>query len=266
VKHLVNVSGGMASAVALFRVLDRFGPADTFARFADVGQESADLYRFLDDVQRAAGIKIERLESGGNCWDVWLDGLMFTNPQTGGCLASWYLKKLPLAAHAARVGTPEDTTIYVGFGLDEDDRMERLIASGAPWKFDFPLTWSPVLGRCDLADECRRRGVEPSNTYELGYPHDNCGGACILAGQKQWAGLLIDDRELYLHNERKEQVFLARQRAAGRKERTILKDRRGGVTRNLSLKQFREEIESGKRTPDDSWRETSCSCMGTLFQ
>lgn len=53
--------------------------------------------------------------------------------------------------------------------------------------------------------------------------------------------------------------------AAGRKEITILRDRRGGTTKNLSLQQLREEIESGARWPNDDWRSDSCSCMGRLF-
>jgi len=76
--------------------------------------------------------------------------------------------------------------------------------------------------------------------------------------------LLVDFPDRYREDEENEQKFLAELRRCGRKEITILKDRRGGEVRNLSLKQLREEIEAGRELPD-TWRETTCSCMGKLF-
>lgn len=262
-KRIVNVSGGAASAVALLRVVERFGRENVVARFANTMQESPDLYRFLGDVEKAAGVPIVRLEDGRNCWDVWLQELMFTNPSTGGCLAAWHLKKKLLAAHVCRIADPLEAIIYIGFGPDEGDRMDRLAISGSPWRFEFPLTWKPRLWRCDVLDELRQRGIEPTDAYEKGYPHDNCNRACILGGQGQWIKLYHDDPALFGHNAAQEQVFLARLAERGRKPRTILKDRRGGVTQNLSLVQLGEEIAAGIRGPDDGVE--ACSCMGDLF-
>lgn len=127
------------------------------------------------------------------------------------------------------------------------------------------MRWRPFMNRCDLADNLRDRGIEPPRIYALGYPHNNCGGACILAGISQWAGVLIDNPELYARSEANEQKCLAALRKKGLGEFTILRDRRGGETKTLSLKQLREEIESGIRQPRDSWRESSCQCIGLLF-
>lgn len=261
ITRIINVSGGKASGVALIRTIERFGAVNCKARFADTRQESADLYRFLDDLERVTGVEIVRLDQGKDCWDIWFEQMMMTNPETGGCLASYHLKRLPLAEHAASIATPETSTIYVGFGPDEDDRQERLLKAGAPWRFDFPLTWKPRLFRCDVTDELHRRGIKPGKVYDAGYAHDNCKGACIRAGIRQWAGLLKDDPDTYRHNEEKEQEFIRRLQAMGRKVVTILRDRRGGETRSLSLRQLREELESGVRNHDDSWRETQCACM-----
>src|SRR5690606_16135425 len=153
--------------------------------------------------------------------------------------------------HAEANFDPEDTVIYVGFGVDEPDRCERLERNGKPWRFDYPLCWKPCLARCDLADILRGKGIEPPSMYAEGYPHANCARACILAGVAQWAGLRRDNPKLYAHNGAKEQEFLAGLRAAGRKESTILRDRRGGQTKTLSLRQLREEIEPGERRPND---------------
>ena len=180
-KHLVNVSGGMASAVSLFRVLERFGEAD--AVFADVGQEHPDCYRFIDDVERVSGVAITRLGGERDCWDVWDERMMLTNMAAGGgCMASYHLKKIPLREYTAENFDPADTTIYVGFGPDEKDRGTRIEKANPEWTFDYPLQWKPKAWRCDLADDLRGRGIEPPSMYAEGYSHANCAGACILAG------------------------------------------------------------------------------------
>src|SRR3990172_746044 len=257
--HLVNVSVGAASAVCLFRVIERFGIGETRVFFADTNWEHPDCYRFIDGVERVAGVKVQRLSDGRNIWDIFFEKYMMTQPGTGGCLASWELKRIPLERHAEQFGG--DVTIYVGFGPDEEDRMTRLELAKPETNFEFPLTWRPAMFRCDCLDDLRSRGIRPPSMYDDNYPHANCGGACILAGIKQWAGLLLDNRELYLVCEENEQRFLAILVARGREPHTILRDRRGGKSVNYSLRQLREDIESGRRQPDDSWRAMSCSCL-----
>jgi hypothetical protein len=260
IAHIVNVSGGAGSAVALFRVLERFGRDEVAACFADTRSEDADLYRFLDDVERVAGIPITRLIDGRNIWDVFLEDYTLTTAG-GGCRASWELKKQPLSRHAASIATPETAIIYVGMSEDEDDRMTRIEKALEPWDVDFPLTWKPSLGWCDVMDDLKRRGIKRPRLYESGYPHNNCGGRCIMAGIKQWAGVLKDDLDGFRESEENEQRFLAILRERGRKEHAILKDRRGGDVKNYSLRQLREDVECGVRPDDESWRASSCYCM-----
>lgn len=256
--HVVNVSGGAASAVCLFRVLERFGRENVRAVFADTRWEHPDCYRFLDDVERISGVKIDRLCDGRNIWDVFFKERLLTT-RNSGCWASLKLKRMPLLEYMKTIHCERIT--YIGFGPDEEDRMTRLRKIRPEEQLDFPLIWAPKLWRCDIMDDLRRRGIDPPSMYADGYPHANCGGACILAGIKQWAGLLKDNPELFRISEENEQRFQEILQSRGRAEHTILKDRRGGVLRNYSLRQLREDIESGRRLADDSWRETSCSCM-----
>lgn len=257
--HVVNVSGGAASAVCLFRVLERYGRENVRAVFADTRWEHPDCYRFIDDIERASGVHIDRLSDGRNIWDVFTESSTLTMG-TGGCKASWELKRLPLLAYTEAI--KGDVTTHIGFGPDEDDRMERIQVAMPERRFDFPLCWKPRLfARCDILDDIRARGIEPPSMYADGWPHANCQGACILAGIKQWAGLLKDNPELYRLSEENEERFQQILRDRGRDEHTILKDRRGGAVQNYSLRQLREDIESGRRAADDSWRETSCTCM-----
>ena len=193
--------------------------------------------------------------------------MMFTHPVSQGCVAAWHLKKIPLQNHAATIGTPDTVTIHVGFSRDEDDRIKRLTESGKPWKFDFPLTWEPQLFRCEIEKDLRSRGLEPCVVYADGYPHANCLRLnCIKSGIGQWVGVLKDNPAGYAESEENEQQFMAELERRGRKVQTILRDRSDGETKNLSLRQLREEVESGRIVYRNlpKWRESSCSCL-TLF-
>ena len=143
--HVVNVSGGAASAVALFRVIERYGVENTRAVFADTNSEHQDVYRFIDDIERAAGIRIDRLNDGRDIWDVFFASAFLR--LKSGCKASYELKKKPLRAYRKSLGDPSRVVINVGFGPDEDDRQRRLIEAAKPWRVDFPLCWKPRLFR-----------------------------------------------------------------------------------------------------------------------
>lgn len=266
-KHLVNVSGGAGSAVALFRVIERYGRENVSARLADTNSEHPDLYRFVDDVEREAGIEITRLDNDGKTiWDIFETELAWTNSQSGGCLAAWHLKKMPLDAHALSLSQPSELTIHIGFSIDEDDRIQRIRENNPEWNFDFPLCWERPLLRCDVLNELRKRDIAECSVYRDGYPHSNClKWNCIKSGIGQWLGVLQDNRAGYLDAEEREQRVLARMVEKGRQPRTILRDRIGGVTKNLSLRQLREEFEAGvvRKVPD--FRESTCSCFGQFL-
>lgn len=124
----MDLSGGAASAAMAFRVIERFGSEETVVRFADVKAEHADVYRFIDDVEKVLGVEVVRLVDGRTKWDVFHEKAMMTAPKEsgGGCLASFWLKKEILRWHAEQIADPTEATIYVGFGPDEDDRMNRI--------------------------------------------------------------------------------------------------------------------------------------------
>ena len=263
-KRFVDVSGGAASAMALIRVVERYGKADVIPRFADTRAESGGLYEFLAELERYTGLTITRLDQGVSTWQVFEDRVMWTSQKTG-CVASYHLKKVPLHKHLDEHGDPTTDVVYLGLGPDEDDRRERLIKRGAPWQFDFPLCWRPRLGRCDIIDDLRRRGLHPPDAYERGYNHANCNQQCILAGIDHWQKLLLDDPAAYREVEMHELRMMDAMRARGREVCTILKDRRGGKVQSMTLEQLRLETLSGERPRDYRADFASCSCVGNLF-
>ena len=258
-KYVCHIIGGAASAVCWIRALDRYGECQ--AVFANTNSEDPDLYRFLDDMEKHTGLPIVRLNNGDDIWATFRKHSAFTNGS--GCVASYRLKYMQLRGWMDANCEPAYTTVLIGMGPDEEDRQIRVAKRVAPYNVDFPLCWEPKLWTCDVEDFLKRRGLKLPALYAKGYPHNNCGGACIMAGIAQWTGVLKDYPERFAHAEAEEQKMLQLIEERERVPWTILKDRRGGEHKTYSLKQLREDIEAGRRMPDDKWRAKSCSCMFT---
>ena len=266
VVRVVMVSGGMASFGAARRVIERYGKTGVHLWFADTLMEDEDLYRFLDDVDRVLGVPIERMSEGRNPWQVFEDEHFIGNSRVDPC--SKKLKRQFLRRQL-KAGFPDQpVTVYLGLDLME---AHRVAAAKRYWSedgyaVDFPLCWEPFLFSEDCAPLVRQHGIEPPRLYALGFPHNNCGGACVKAGQKQWALLWHTFPDRYRWHEEQEQLL----RRVLRKNVAILRDRRGGTTRPLTLRCFRLRLERDARQkhkdeptmydrlPDDGW---PCSCF-----
>lgn len=84
----------------------------------------------------------------------------------------------------------------------------------------------------------------------------NCGGTCVKAGQAQFHLLLKTIPEHYEEWERQE---LAMREYLG-KDVSILRDRRGGTTKSLTLKAFRERLEKdGTDYDKTAWGGCGCA-------
>lgn len=259
--YLVNMSGVLASAFCWLKAIQRFGRENVVARFADTATESPDTYEFIDRVERVAKQKLVRLTQNKDIWDIFMErGMLYAPKQSGGgCVASYWLKRVPLDEHAKQF--PE-AIILVGFGPDECDRVERLEKHRPDQEFDYPLRWKPRTWACDARNYLFNSGVRRfPKAYDEGMGHNNCNRQCINGGIGYWSLLWRDHLNRYLYNEGREQDFLAMLRSRGRKEITILRDRRGGTTKNYSLHQLRLDLESGARSVRESQRHPApCAC------
>ena len=91
----------------------------------------------------------------------------------------------------------------------------------------------------------------------MGFEHNNCGGFCVKAGQAQFERLLKMMPERYAYHEAKEQEL----REYLDKDVAIMRDRSGGKSRPLTMREFRERLEADPTLFDPSeWG--SCSCVG----
>lgn len=98
----------------------------------------------------------------------------------------------------------------------------------------------PYTDKLGMLGVMRSRGLEPSDSYEDGFAHDNCGGFCVKQGHRGFINLLMKRPEVFAYHERKEQEFI---QLVG-KPVAILRDRTGGKTKPLTLQALRERVEA----------------------
>lgn len=251
----VHVSGGGQSAIVLHRCLEWYGHDRVTAVFADTNTESPDLYEFLLAQEQLFGIEIERLSQGMNIWDCFdAFGVISLRGAGGACKASVELKQKPLDKYTAQ-WQPSEVVIATGLSWMEPERQQRLIKKILPYECIFPLNEKPRLSDCEIIDELERIGLPVPEAYKKGYPHNNCGGGCVLAGIAQWMGLLKDYPERFAWHEKREKQW----RSKGR-DFTVLRDFRGdGKAKPYTLEQMRLDVESGAQPPNDF--RSGCGCM-----
>jgi len=268
VKHVVMFSGGLGSWLTARRVKDEImEEGDTLVLlFADTKMEDPDLYRFLDDAARDLDTEVTTVADGRNPFEVFRDVRYLGNTRVDPC--SRVLKRELLRTWLTTHCTPEDTVIHLGIGWDESHRFEKAQPYWVPWTIRAPLCEEPLLplGLEAHRERLAARGIAVPRLYDEGFPHNNCGGACVKAGKAQWALLLRTHPERYAYAEEQEDAL---SEELG-KQVTILRERcGGGKRRRLSLRVFRERLQAGEELPEaEAYDYGGCACFApeTLMQ
>ena len=252
-RHIVFFSGGAASYCAAKRVIAAQGTDDVALLFTDTLMEDDDLYRFLDEAVEKLAVPLIRLCEGRTPWEVFRDERYLGNTRIDPC--SRILKRELSKAWVEEHCDVKQTTLYLGMDWSEAHRAERAEAHWKPWNMKNPLLDRPLLDKCKMLEILEADGLEPPRLYKLGFPHNNCGGFCIKAGQAHFAHLLQTLPDRYAYHEEQEQSI---RDMLG--DVSILRDRRGGTTKPMSLCAFRKRVEDN---PDD-FDETEwggCGCF-----
>jgi hypothetical protein len=250
--HIVSYSGGVCSFWAAHRVIDKFGSGNVKLLFADVLMEDEDLYRFNQDVAEYFGIPITRISREKTPWQLFNDRQMIGNSRFPLC--SVKLKRELLDDWIDRHCLVRETVRYVGLDWTEEHRLIALQEALYPWQFIAPMIEKPLWDKCKMLDELRLLGIKPPRLYDLGFPHNNCGGFCVKAGQAQFAQLLKHMPERYAFHEDEEQKL---RRKVG--NYSILKDRRNAESKPLTLRRLRKRIEAGESFDRDDWGGCGCA-------
>lgn len=253
-KHIVQFSTGLASAEIAWRLVQEHGPKDVTLLTADTRVEDEDNWRFAREVVDRLGCEWVLLADGRTPMEVGRDRKVVPNNRMAVCSA--ILKRELLRAWIDEHINPDDAVIYLGFDWTEQHRIDAAIEPWKPYTVASPLAEPPYVSKPDLLATFRERGIEPPRLYGYGFPHANCGGACVRGGQAQWALLLRAFPERYRTWEAEEEKT---RRLLG-KDVSILRDRTGGDVKPLTLRRFRERLDAQTGLFDcNDWG--ACGCI-----
>jgi 3'-phosphoadenosine 5'-phosphosulfate sulfotransferase (PAPS reductase)/FAD synthetase len=237
--YIVQYSGGIGSYGAARTLVDRHGPDAVTLLFADTLIEDADLYRFLDETVDSLGCRLIRVADGRTPWQVFRDVRFIGNTRVDPCSA--VLKRDLLRRTLDAQFDPATHIIALGIDWTEEHRLVKARPHWTPWTLIAPLCEPPLHSKAHWQKELLYRGIAIPRLYSMGFPHNNCGGFCIKAGQAHFANLFKQLPERYRWHEQQEQDL----RAYLGKDVAILRDRRGGKTRPMTLRTFRERVAAG---------------------
>lgn len=251
--HVVMFSGGLGSWEAAKRVAAIHGTRNLVLLFADTLMEDEDLYRFLREAAENVGGELVILREGRTPWEVFFDERFLGNSRVDPC--SKILKRKVSDAWIKANYKPGDVIRHVGIDWTEEHRVVRLRERLGEWRVEAPLCEPPYVTKQRIMEHARSEGLRIPRLYELGFEHNNCGGFCVKAGQAHFAHLLNVLPERYGYHEEKEQELRA---YLGRDDIAILRDRTGGSTRPMTLREFRERLDCGYEFDRHEWGGCAC--------
>ena len=249
-------SGGAGSwAAAKLVEQEHADPGDEIVLlFADTLMEDDDLYRFIKEAAwNVNGASLVTVTDGRDPWQVFKDKRFIGNTRIDPC--SYYLKRKLMREWLEANCDPADTRCYIGIDWTEAHRYEKAKGYWEPWPVFAPLCDDTRFDKDAILAWLDREGIARPRLYAMGFAHNNCGGFCVKAGQGHFKQLLDVLPERYAYHEAKEEemrVFLG-------KDIAILRDRTGGTSRPLTLRELRERVETGKAV--DAYDIGGCNCV-----
>lgn len=258
--RIVMFSGGVTSWAAAVRCIERYGRDSVVLAFADTMTENDDLYAFVSQATEQLGVPLHTIRDGRNVWEVFRDVRFLGNTRIDPC--SRVLKRDALRTWLNENFTPDTGVVVLGMDWTEGDRIAKTAKYWTPWTVEFPLSEPPYIDKEEWIRLATEAGLPRNRLYDMSFMHANCGGFCIKAGQGQFAKLLEHFPDTYAYHEQEEQnlrTFLG-------KDIAILRDRRGGTTKPMTMKTFRERIQGVEDDPScelpyDPLDIGGCGCM-----
>lgn len=252
-KYIVSFSGGAGSFVAAERAIDRYGKDNVALVFCDTSIEDHDLYRFIDESFAKFECESVVLKDGRTPWQVFKDKKYQGNTRTAHCTTE--LKGKVFANWLTDNYSPEECVIVFGFDWTEAHRHETAKNNYADYECWSPLLDVPFLDKKDCFEIIESYGIEIPRLYKMGFSHNNCGGFCVKAGQEHYHRLLAVLPEVYAHHEAEQEKLMKELPTA----RPFLRKIVDGEIRYLTLKEFREMVQSGVK--HDELDFGGCGCF-----
>jgi len=247
-------SGGIGSWAATKRYVADHGADGLVLFFSDTKTEDEDLYRFLYEAAANVGGELIVSADGRDIWQVFHDKHYLGNWLVDPC--SRILKRDRGDAFLKQHCDPTVTTLVMGIDWFEMGRIKGIQNGWAGWRVEFPLCGRPMLTKKQQLDWLRSEGIKPPRLYDLGFPHNNCGGFCVKAGQAHFKHLLKMLPERYRYHEEKEKEL----RAFLGKDVAIIRKQTNKVKSGITMEDFRlqQEQSSELTCENDEWGGCSC--------
>jgi hypothetical protein len=246
-------SGGLGSYEAARRVIEKHGREAVTLLFADTMMEDSDLYRFLGEAAFSLGAEMVTIADGRTPWQVFRKERFLGNTRVDPC--SKILKRQLLDKWVKERYTPDEVIRYIGIDWTEEHRFTRARERILPYKLEAPLCEPPYITKAEIITELAKSHIVPPRLYAMGFPHNNCGGFCVKAGQAQFRLLLEKFPERYAFHETQEEQI----RYSLGKDVSILRDRRGGGNKPMTMREFRERVQGGKKIDTEEWGGCGCA-------
>lgn len=239
-QNIVMYSGGVGSYEAARRAVIKYGVNSVKLLFADTLMEDPDLYIFLDQTSALLNLRVIRLVDGRNPWQLFRELKLVGTSQRDMC--SRILKREICDRWLDDNCDPNNTRIILGLESNEEQRIvgasRRFAENG--WETYFPLNVSPIFNKHKTLLKLSKQNVKIPRLYTKGFSHNNCGGFCIKAGHGHFLRLLKELPDVFARHEIEEEITM---KYIGPKSQSVLKDRKNGITKSLTLKNFRKSAE-----------------------
>lgn len=123
--HIVQFSGGAASALVAKMAADEYGRENTVLLFNDTKAEHEDAYRFRKQVSDYIGVQITEVSDGRSLWEI----IDYNNalPDYFMPFCTRILKLEPTEKYLKQF-KPSEYVLYNGFGPDEWQRVQKSVA------------------------------------------------------------------------------------------------------------------------------------------
>lgn len=252
-KCIVSFSGGSGSFVAAVRAIEKYGSRNTRLVFCDTTIEDADLYRFIDESANKLECDLVKLKDGRSPWDVFMDKRYVGNTRTAHCTTE--LKGKVFSKWLLANYLPGECVLAFGFDWTEPHRHATAQKNYQEYECWSPLLDPPILNKLDTFNVIEKYGIKVPRLYKYGFSHNNCGGFCVKAGQEHYYRLLKYLPDVYKKHELEMEKIMSELPTA----RPFLRMTINGNIEYLTLKQFRELVESGGQ--HDELDFGGCGCF-----
>lgn len=233
-ENVVFVGGGYGSTVGLpIWVMARGIKARYVTCY--MPNEHEDVKRLIGAMEKRFNITIEDIGTGETPLQLFRRQKFIANDLHDTC--SRILKR-DVSKKWMKDNYPNGANVYIGIGAHEIDREMSIrrnwVSNG--YNVVMPLIDAKWIDNEVLGVLCERMFGFRCELYEKGFKHNNCHGACVKAGQKQWLKLYDVYPDIYYQWEETEEYV---RRETG-KDVAYLRKMEKGVRRPYTLRELRE--------------------------